>query len=219
MKGGPARHTTADLAVPGVAEVRDESGLREALHVLHERWAASDPAFVGPHVEKRGACVARVEVVDDSGRLAPDVANRRRHELHAHAGVGLALGDRLGQHSAGRRVLAAHIQDHVRRPDRLGGHDRAVQHQVGSALHQGTVLGAPRFALGAIHDHDRIAGGVLGDRPPLAPDGEAGTAAAEQTTRFDNGDDVPPVSPRWQVAKPGAVRREALGTVRKGRSG
>jgi hypothetical protein len=74
-------------------------------------------------------------------------------------------------------------------------------------------------ALGAVHDKDRIAGGVLGDGPPLAPDGEAGAAPAEQATCFAHRDHVLAASRRWQGANPGAVRLGALTAVSKGRSG
>ena len=60
---------------------------------------------------------------------------------------------------------------------------------------------------------------LLGDGPPLAPDGKAGAASTEQAARLDHRDHVLAVSPRRQLAESGAVRLEAFGARSGGRSG
>ena len=93
--------------------------------------------------------------------------------------------------ATGGSMLRADVEDDLVGIDRIRGEDRAVDHEVRSVGHERPVLEAGRLALGAVHDDDRPAARALGDRPPLAPDRETGTATTEEAARLEVVDEVP----------------------------
>ena len=79
--------------------------------------------------------------------------------------------------------------------------------------HQRAVFETQRLALGAVRQHNRPSGGALGDRSPLAADGEAGAASAEEAAGLQLGNQ----RAGWQSRHgPEALkmRRQAFGTRR-----
>ncbi len=75
--------------------------------------------------------------------------------------------------------------------DRVGGQDRAVDHEVGPVGHQHTILVARGLPLGAVRDDDSRAVHSLRERSPFASDREAGAASTQQPARLERVDDVP----------------------------
>ena len=85
-------------------------------------------------------------------------------------------------------MLGTDIKDDVAGANRSRSEQRTVDHEVRPGRHQRAVLETQRLALGAVRQHHRAAGGALGDGAPLAADGEAGTASAEEAAGLQLGD-------------------------------
>jgi hypothetical protein len=75
---------------------------------------------------------------------------------------------------------AREIHDDLVGKQGLGGKGRSVKNEVRPEGEQSAILRAQGLTFRGIHDHDRLATGILGDGFPLAPGRESSTSAAEQ---------------------------------------
>jgi hypothetical protein len=147
-------------------------------------------------LQARHAALA-LEALDERCLLPDDVGARtpRQRDVHgevgaedvaAHEVVGVGVVERLGDALLRERHLPAHVQERLRRADRVGGDHDALDQLVRVALHQQPVLVGARLALVAVDDevareHARR------QEPPLRARREPGTATALHLRRLDLG--------------------------------
>ena len=127
------------------------------------------------------------------------------------------LGDRAAEREAGVAVLGSDVELDPVGADGVGGDQRPVEDEMRPKAEQRPVLRAERLALGAVDEDDRSSagpGGLLGDRSPLAPDREAGPAAAEQPACLEGRDRVPGRRAVRPPAEAGAMVAERFGPGR-----
>jgi hypothetical protein len=157
--------------------------------------------------------------VNRRGRLAGNVADGSRHDASRLADLARPLVERLPDRRDGRFVLHPDVEDDLLGADRLGGQDGPVDHEMRPARHQDPILGARRFAFGAVRDDDGPPVAALSHGPPLASHREAGTTPTEQPARLEVGDEIAAPEAARQGADPGHVSAEGLRVAVQGRAG
>jgi len=137
-----------------------------------------------------GPANRNIDEVHDGRRFAGDVGDWRLDEPERQAGGRRALGDRAAHRGDRCSMVGADVDDELVRADRVGGQESTIEDQVGTGSHDGPILAAMRFALGAVGDDHGRAGSPLGDGSPLGADRETRPATPEQTASLERPDQV-----------------------------
>ena len=197
------RLLAAHRAEPFDAVENDRRHAGDRFDVVDHRGAAVEPGHRGERRPQPGLAPPAFQGVEQRGLLAADVGARAGvdHQLQVEAGAvdvaahvtgRVGLGHRVLQTAQHRHHLAAHVDERVAGPDRVGGDDDALDEDVRRREHQRNVFARTGFRLvGVDHQVVRLGGGTgvaLGDERPFRPGGESGTAAAAQPGVLDGAD-------------------------------
>ena len=98
----------------------------------------------------------------------------------------VGLGDRVLQPPDHVQHLAAHVDEGVVGPDRVGGDHGALDERVRVGQHQRDVLAGARLGLVGVHHQVVRLAVALRDEAPLHAGREAGAAAAAQPGLLDH---------------------------------
>ncbi len=187
----------AERAVPVAAVHGDQCRRAQRLDVVDDRGLL--PVAVRDRIRRavtRHAALA-LERLDQRGFLAADVRARADVDPDVEVETGLpadAVAEQFRFAAPFERrlerveqvaVLAAQVQEAVAGADRVGGHRHAVEHEVGVAREQHTVLERAGLALVGIADHVARETRRVPACLPLDAGREARAAAAAQVRALD----------------------------------
>ena len=164
-----------------------ERQMCERLDVLHERRPPAHTALEGPRRREGRLQRSAVEVADEGGLLAPQVAGPNRRDADAQL-VPVALADRALEGAVDVGRVCGDADDRIARAHRRGGRDDAVQDEVRRAAQQHAVLRAHRLGFDAVRD-EHLRAAPARHRGELARHREPGAAAPEDPRAIGRVDD------------------------------
>ena len=204
--------------VDPVEQDRRDAG--DGLHVVDHRRAGVQPGHRGKRRPQPRLAAPALQRIQQRGLLAADVGARpgvhdqfqieaRAADVGAEVAGVVGLGDRGLQATQHRQHLAAHVDEGVVRPDRVGGDDGALHQEVRRRQHQRNVFARTGFRLvGVDHQVVRLgagAGVVLRDERPFRARRKARTAAAAQTRILDRRNHVVGIHGQRLLQRPVSV--------------
>ena len=188
LRAGRVLH--ADLGVALGAELDDVRQRRQRLDVVDQRRALVEALVGGERRLQARVAAFALERVEQAGLLAADVGagaavqderavEARAEDVAAEVAGLVGLGDRRVEHVGLLLVLAADVDERLRRVDRVGGDDDALDQLMRVLLHQLAVLERPGLGLVGVDD-DVLLHRALRDERGLRAHREAGAAAPAQ---------------------------------------